>query len=244
MTSMRTTLAAAIGLIAFSTLLPLAQADSFGFYAAGAFQFDSSAISGNANGICSGECAPWGDNVFFDFSFSASVVNYQEALSCSNNECETEIRGTLGPGTFSAEVTVDDRPHVYYLSSSLLEGSFKSHFCTGQCGTYRPETELSLAFQGLWSNDWYSDGTVQLECFQKGGCTDGSGAGNLNTYVPEPSSLTLLIAGVPCLGCAVRRKLSSARVSGRRTVREELAESHIRMRVLGPLENPASVHNK
>lgn len=69
MTSVRTTLPLVIGLIAFSTLLPLAHADSFGFYAAGAFQFDSTTISGNAEGVCSGECPPWGNPVFVDLSF-------------------------------------------------------------------------------------------------------------------------------------------------------------------------------
>lgn len=125
-----------------------------------------------------------------------------------NNQCETEIRGSLGPGTLLVEVSVGGPPQVYYLNSGSLEGSFQSHFCTGKCGTYRPETELSLDFQGLWNNDWYSDGTIQMECFQNGGCSDGSGAGTLNTFVPEPSSLLLLTAAIPWLGCALRRKLS------------------------------------
>jgi hypothetical protein len=207
MTWVRTTLPLLIGLIAFAILLPLAHADNFGFYATGAFQFDSTVISGNADGICSGECPPWGNTVFFDLSFSASVINYQASVSCANNQCETEIRGTLGPGTLSAEVSAGDPPQVYYLDSHSLEGRFSSHFCTGHCGTYRPETELSLAFQGLWNNDWYSDGAIQMECFQQGGCTDGSGAGNLNTFVPEPSGLALFTGGIPWLCCALRRKL-------------------------------------
>ena len=195
------------GLLSLFTLLPLAHADSYGYYAVGSFQFDSNSISGNSQGICSGNCAPWGALTILDVSFSSSVIGYQQSTSCSNDQCETELIGKLGTGTLSAEISVGTPPNVYYLQSASLQGSFDTHFCTGNCNTYRPETELSLDYSGQWSNDWYSTGTIQLECFQKSGCSDGSGAGNLNTFVPEPSNLALLAGGIASLGCAIRRKL-------------------------------------
>lgn len=196
-----------LGFTGFLTAAPLAHADSFGYYATGGFQFDSQTISGNAAGICSGACVPWGNLLTVDFSFSATVIDYQERSSCSNGQCETETTGELGPGTFSFDLSVGMPPKTYYLNSGELEGSFDSHVCTGQCGSYRAESDLLLDFQGPWNNGWYSTGTIQLECFQNQGCVAADGAGNLNTYTPEPATLTLLAGGMPWLGFALRRKL-------------------------------------
>ncbi len=195
------------GLIGFGTVPPLAHADDFGFYAVGSSQFDSMTVSGNAGGICSGQCQPWGELAVLNVFFSAPVVNYQESASCSNDQCENEIYGTFGDGTLSAYLSVGDPSQVYYLSPGSLEGSFNSHFCTGDCRSYRPETELFLGFEGSWNNGWYSSGTIKLECFQKGGCTDGSGAGDLNTVAPEPPSVALLGGSITWLRWARRRKL-------------------------------------
>lgn len=197
-----------LGFAAYSTLAPFAYADSFGYYATGDFQFDSKAVSGDAVGFCSGECLPWGSFVAVDFSFSAAVIKYQESSSCSNGECETETSGSFGPGTFSMELSAGMPPQNYYLKPGLMAGTFDSHVCTGQCGTYRSESELSLDFQGLWNNDWYSTGTIKFECFEKDGCVAADGAGSLNTFTPEPSTLALLAGGMPWLGLGIRRKLS------------------------------------
>lgn len=211
MTSVRVMFPLLLGITGFFSLIPVARADSFGFYNAGAFQFDSMAISGNAEGTCEGQCVPWGDIVILDVSFVASVVDYQDNVSCANNACETQITGSFGPGSVTANLAVyDDSSQSYYLKANSLQGSFKSHFCTGRCGSYRAETELSLDFEGAWNNNWYSNGTIQMECFQNGGCDDGTGAGTLNTESPEPSDLALLAGGIPCVGVAVRRKLSQA----------------------------------
>jgi hypothetical protein len=208
MSAVKVVLLLVLAFAACSTLAPSARADSFGYYATGGFQFDSQAVSGNASGICFGECLPWGSLVAVDFSFSALVSNYQESSSCSSGQCETETTGNFGPGDFSAELTVGVPPQIFYLKSGLLGGSFDSHVCTGQCGTYRAESELSLDFQGSWNNDWYSTGTIQLECFQKDGCVAADGAGSLNTYTPEPCTLALLASGMPWFGFGIRRKLS------------------------------------
>lgn len=211
MTSFKATLPLLLGLVGFSALVPVAQADSFGYYATGAFQFDSNTISGNAQGVCEGQCVPWGDIVIVDATFSAAVINYQQSVSCANNECETETTGVFGAGNISANLSVfGNSSESYYLSSASLQGSFSSRFCTGHCGTYRPETNLSLDFQGLWNNNWYSTGIIQMNCFQNGGCGEGTGAGTLNTDTPEPPDIALLIGGLPCLGFALRRKLFSA----------------------------------
>jgi hypothetical protein len=206
MASAKTALPLILGFIGLCALLPAAQADDFGFYAVGSFQFDSTTISGNAGGICSGQCVPWGDLAVLNVFFSASVNNYQETASCSNGQCKTEISGEFGDGSVSAYLAVGDPPQVYYLSSGFLAGSFDSHFCTGNCRSYRPETELSLDFAGTWNNGWYSDGTIDMECFQNGGCSAGSGAGDLNTVTPEPSSVALLGSSIPWLASAIRRK--------------------------------------
>ncbi len=205
MSAVKTVFLLVLGFAGLSILAPLARADSFGYYATGGFQFDSTAVSGNAAGICSGECVPWGNLVAVDFSFSAAVINYRESSSCSNGECVTETTGNFGPGSLSAELTVGLPPQIFYLNSGLLAGSFDSHVCTGQCGSYRAESELLLDFQGSWNNDWYSTGTIQLECFQKDGCVAADGAGSLNTYTPEPTTLALFAGGVPWLGFILRR---------------------------------------
>lgn len=210
MTSTREFVVTLLGLCALFLIAPLARADSFGYYATGTFQFDSNTISGTAEGVCDGQCMPWGDVVIVDTSFAASVTNFQQSVSCSNGACETEIDGSFGPGNVSANLSVyGDSSQSYYLSSNSLEGSFTSHFCTGHCGTYRAESELTLNFQGLWNNDWYSTGIVQMECFENSGCSEGTGAGILNTDTPEPSGIALLIGGIPCLGFAARRRLCS-----------------------------------
>ena len=194
------------GVLAFG-VIPLAHADDFGFYAVGTFQFDSTTISGYAGGICSGQCVPWGNLVVLNAAFSASVTNYQENASCSNDQCETEISGDFGGSSLSAHLAVGDPPQFYYLGPASLRGSFDTHFCIGNCRTYRPETELSLAYDGPWNNGWFSSGTIQLECFQQDGCSAGSGAGDLDTFTPEPPSLALLGSGLAWLGRVVRRKL-------------------------------------
>ena len=122
---------------------------------------------------------------------------------------ETEITGRFGPGSVAAEVSVFGKSsQTYYLDSNLLQGSFSSHFCTGHCGTYRAETDLSVDFQGLWNNDWYSTGIIQMVCFHNGGCSDGTGAGSLTTATPEPSVIVLLLGEVPALYLALRKKLA------------------------------------
>jgi hypothetical protein len=180
-------------------------ADSYGFYATGTFQYDSTSISGKAGGICSGRCSPWGDLAVFNISFSGSVADYQETISCSNDECEDELSGKLDAGTFLGEISVGYPSQVYYLSPGSIAGTFKTHFCTGNCRSYRPETELFLDFEGPWNNGWYSTGSIQLVCFERNGCITGDGAGNLNTSVPEPSGLALLVTGRGSLGCVIRR---------------------------------------
>jgi hypothetical protein len=208
MTSLKARLPFLAGLICFCSLIPVARADSFGFYNSGTFQFDANTISGNAEGLCSGQCAPWGDIVILDVSFAASVIDYQQSVSCSNNQCETEIRGDFGPGSLTAGLAVyDDSWRTYYLSSSSLQGSFSSRFCTGHCATYRAETDLSLTFQGDWNNNWSSNGTIQMVCFHNMGCSDGTGAGSLTTATPEPSAVALLLGNIPCLCFAMRKKL-------------------------------------
>ena len=153
MTWFKATLPLLLGLVGFSALLPVAQADSFGYYATGAFQFNANTVSGAAEGTCEGQCVPWGQIVILNASFTASVSNYQQSVSCANNECETEITGIFGAGNVSANLSVyGNSSESYYLSSGSLQGSFTSYFCTGHCGTYRPETNLSLDFQGLWNN--------------------------------------------------------------------------------------------
>lgn len=207
MTSLKSMPLTLLGLLALCVLVPLARADTFGFYSTGSFQFDANTISGNAEGTCEGQCVPWGQIVILDASFSASVLDYQQNVSCANNECETEITGALGLGSISAEISVfGNSSQRYFWNSSSLQGSFTTRFCTGQCGTYRAETNLSLDFQGLWNNNWYSTGMIQMNCFHQGGCSDGTGAGSLNTDVPEPSAVALLVSGLPCLGFALRRK--------------------------------------
>jgi hypothetical protein len=215
MISRKVTLPMLLGLIGFSVMIPLARADSFGFYATGTFQFDSNTISGNAEGNCEGQCVPWGQIVILDASFSATVLDYQQNVSCANNECETEITGIFGPGSISADLSVfGDSSKSFFLNSSSLQGSFTTRFCTGQCGTYRAETNVSLDFQGLWNNGWYSTGMIQMNCFHTGGCSDGTGGGSLNTDAPEPSAVALLLGGIPCLGFALRRQhISRASVS-------------------------------
>jgi hypothetical protein len=195
-------------LIAVCGYIQPALADGYGFYATGTFQFDSTSISGKVGGICSGQCSPWGDLTIFNLSFSSSVVDYEQTVSCANQECEHELSGKLGSGAFYGEIFVGYPSQFYYLSPGSIDGTFKTQFCTGKCRSYRPETELSLDFNGTWNNDWYSTGKIQLACFQKDGCSDGDGAGNLNTYAPEPSGLALLIIGIGSLGCAFRRRLS------------------------------------
>ncbi len=194
-----------LGLAVLSVVRP-AHADDFGYYAVGSFQFDSMTISGNAGGICSGQCVPWGNLVILNAGFSASVTNYQENTSCADDRCKTEISGDFGVGSLSAYLWAGDPPQAYYLSPSSLSGSFDSHFCTGNCGSYRPETELSLDFAGPWSNGWFSSETIEMHCFQKDGCSEGSGAGDLNTVTPEPPSLALLAASLPFFGRVMRRK--------------------------------------
>lgn len=208
MTRCKTAFPLLLGLVGFLTFAPVAGADSFGFYATGEFQFDLNSTSGHAEGTCEGQCVPWGDTVILDVSFAASVTHYQQSVSCANGKCDMQTVGTFGPGSVTAELSVyDDSSQTFYLSSNSLQGSFISHSCTGHCGTYRPETELDLHFQGMWNNNWYSSGTIQMECFQNGGCSDGSGAGSLNTDAPEPSELALLQGGILCVGFALRRKL-------------------------------------
>jgi len=201
---------ALVGLVGFCSLLPLAYADSYGYYAVGTFQFNANSISGNAGGICSGDCAPWGDLAVLNVTFSSSVVGYQESSSCSNGECETELIGQLGVGTLTADISVGYPSQVYDLVADSLGGSFDTHFCSGgSCNTYRPETEFSLNFAGSWNNGWSSTGTIQLECFQKYGCSAGSGAGELDTFVPESSTFILLTSGIASLRCAFRRSAGS-----------------------------------
>jgi hypothetical protein len=84
-------------LIGFSAFVPIARVDSFGYYATGLFQFDSNAISGHAAGICEGLCAPCGEVVILDVSFSASVIDFQESVSCANNQCDADNRQVLAP---------------------------------------------------------------------------------------------------------------------------------------------------
>ncbi len=208
MFSSKVTLPLLLGLVGCFSLIPAARADSFGFYNTGSFQFGSNIISGNAEGICSGACSPWGSIVILDVSFAASVINYQQSVSCSNSQCETEIRGDFGPGSLTAELAVyDDSSQTFYLNSNSLQGSFSSRFCTGHCGTYRGETELALDFQGGWNNNWSSQGIIQMECFHNLGCSDGTGAGSLTTTTPEPPLAALLLGDIPCLWFAIRRKL-------------------------------------
>ena len=208
MTSFRPMLPWLVGLLCFCGLHPEARAESFGFYNTGSFQFDSNTITGNAEGTCEGQCAPWGSIVILNVSFAASVVNYQQTMSCANGQCETEITGGFGPGSVAAELSVfGNSSESYYLNSGFLKGSFNSHFCTGHCQTYRAETELLVDFQGDWSNDWHSNGTIQMECFRFGGCSDGTGGGSLTTDTPEPSAVTLLLGGIPWACFALRRKL-------------------------------------
>ncbi len=57
MRSSRLGLCLVLGLTLLSLVLP-AHADDFAYYAVGSFQFDSMTISGNAGGICSGQCLP------------------------------------------------------------------------------------------------------------------------------------------------------------------------------------------
>ena len=195
-----------LGSITFCLFLPLAYAESYSYYAVGTFQFDASSISGNTGGICSGDCAPWGDLAVLNVSFSSSVIGYKQSTSCSNDQCETKISGELGAGALSAAISVGYPSQMYYLSSSLLTGSFESRFCDGDnCRSNRPETELFLNFSGTWNNNWDSAGTVELHCFENNGCSDGSGAGELDTFVPEGSTLMLLASGIGSLGCAIRR---------------------------------------
>ncbi len=209
MTSSRLILSLLVGFLGLVAIVPEARADSFGFYNTGSFQYDSTTISGNAEGTCEGQCAPWGSIVILDVSFDAAITNYQQNESCANGECETEISGRFGPGSVAAEVSVfGDSSGTYYLDSSLLQGTFSSHFCTGHCGTYRAESELSVDFQGLWNNDWYSTGIIQMECFHNEGCSDGTGAGSLTTATPEPSVVVLLLGEVPVLYFAIRKKLA------------------------------------
>jgi len=205
-----------IALLAFCAITASAHADSYGYYAVGTFQFDASSISGTAGGICQGQCSPWGDLAVLSLTFSSSVIGFQQTAACANGQCETEINGELGPGSVSAELSVGQFSQVYELDSGSLAGTFNSHFCTGpNCVTWRPETDLTLDFAGLWNNDWYSTGTVQLHCFENGGCSAGSGAGELDTYVPEPSALMLLGTGIASAACARRSKRNRCR-SGRR----------------------------
>lgn len=206
MTSRRSMLLMLVGLIGLCVLVPLARADTFGFYSTGSFQFDSDTVSGNAEGTCEGQCVPWGQIVILDASFSASVLNYQQNVSCANNDCETEITGTLGPGSVSADLSVfGNSSRSYFLNSSSLQGSFTTRFCTGHCGSYRAETDLSLDFQGLWNNAWYSTGMIQMNCFHTGGCSDGTGAGSLNTDTPEPPAFALLVSGLSCVAFWLRQ---------------------------------------
>ena len=196
-----------LGLIGFCALLPLAHADSYGYYAVGTFQYDSNSISGKTGGICSGDCVPWGDLAILNVSISASVVGFQENTACSNGECETELSGKFDAGTLSGEISVGYPPQDYYLKSGTFGGSFDTHFCTGgNCASHRPETDLTLDFAGLWSNGWYSTGAIQLVCFQKDGCSNGDGAGSLDTAVPEPFSLGGVVAAMPWVALAIRRK--------------------------------------
>jgi len=207
----RTILLLLLGVIGFSAIAPLACADSFGFYNTGSFQFNSNTISGSAEGLCEGQCVPWGNIVILDVSFNAAIINYEQSVSCPNDQCETEISGSFGPGSVTAELAVyDDSSQTFYLSSNSLQGSFSSHFCTGHCGSYRGESELSLNFDGLWNNSWYSTSSIQMECFHEGGCSDGTGAGTLTTVTPEPSVGSLLLGGMSCLWMARRRNCFQA----------------------------------
>ncbi len=214
MISVKTTLPLLVVVICFSTIIPIARADTFGFYATGTFQFDSNTLSGAAEGLCEGQCVPWGEVVILDVSFSASVSNYEQAVSCANNQCETQMIGSFSHGIATADLAVyGSSPQTYYLSSNSLEGSFSSRVCTGHCGSNRPQTELSLDFDGLWSNNWYSTSIIQMECFHESGCSDGSGAGSLTTATPEPSVVTLLLAGISSLCVARRRNYFKTMVS-------------------------------
>jgi hypothetical protein len=208
MSSLKAMLPLLLGLIGFFSLIPAARADSFGFYTTGSFQFDSNTISGNAAGTCEGQCVPWGEIVILNVSYAAAVINYQQSVSCADNQCETQITGSFGPGSLTAELAVyDDSSRTYYLSSSSLQGSFTSRVCTGHCGTYRAETDLSLTFEGDWNNNWDSTGMIEMNCFQNMGCSDGSGTGSLTTATPEPSDVALLLGNIPCLCFAIRKKL-------------------------------------
>jgi hypothetical protein len=207
MTSIKSGLLLILCLISFLALAPLAHADSYGYYATGSFQYDSNSISGNTGGICSGDCAPWGQLTVLSVTFSSSVVDYQESTSCSNSECETKLSGKFDGGALLADLSVGYPPQEYYLRSSTFGGSFETRFCTGDnCNSHRPETDLSLDFEGFWSNEWYSTGRIQLVCFERSGCTTGDGAGSLNTAVPEPFTLGSVLTGLPWIAIAIRRK--------------------------------------